>query len=434
MWPSEESQSAAIFRRAQKVLPGGISRLLTWVDPYPIYAKSGKGSYIEDADGIKRMDLMNNFASLIHGHAHPQIIEAVNSVITDGSCFALPTEHEIKLAELLCERVKSVKKVKFCNSGTEAVMIALKAARARTNRPKIAKIEGAYHGMYDHAEVSLEPSPKNWGNSPKSIPNTRGTPTAVLEDTLVLPLNRPSEAEQLILSQSDKLAAILIDPVPTNLGMIEMTPEFIEVVQKTAKKIGALLIVDEVIAFRLHYHGAQNRYGINPDLTTFAKIIGGGYPVGAICGTDDAMSVFSHDNGRPLNSSSGTFTGNPISMAAGLTTMELLTPEAYTRLDELGRYAREKIRTAFEKIGFPGQVSGVGSMYQIHFHERELIDYRTAYQSTEESKMTRKVHREMQDKGFILSPRCSGFLSTVSTEGEVEEMADAFEDTLVTLT
>lgn len=433
MWPSKESQSAAIFRRAQNVLPGGISRLLTWVDPYPIYAKSGQGSYIEDADGIKRMDLMNNFASLIHGHAHPNIVEAVNSVITNGSCFALPTEHEIKLAELLCERVKSVEKVRFCNSGTEAVMIALKAARARTNRPKIAKIEGAYHGMYDHAEVSLESSPTNWGNSPKSTPHTRGTPKAVLEDTLVLPLNRPSEAEQLILSQAETLAAILIDPVPTNLGMIEMTSDFIEVIQNTAKKIGALLIIDEVIAFRLHYHGAQTRYGINPDLTTFAKIIGGGYPVGAICGTNDAMSVFSHENGKPLNSSSGTFTGNPISMAAGLTTMEMLTPAAYDRLDALGKYAREKIEASFKKVGFQGQVSGVGSMYQIHFHERELIDYRTAYQTTKESNIAHKVHRGMLDKGYILSPRCSGFLSTISTEDEIEQMAAAFENTLTGL-
>ncbi len=404
--------------------------MLTWIDPYPIYAKSGKGSFIEDADGEKRLDLMNNFASLIHGHAHPKIVEAVCSVVADGSCFALPTEHEVKLAELLCDRVNSIEKVRFCNSGTEAVMIAVKAARAATSRSKIAKIEGGYHGMYDHVEVSLESSPKNWGNSPTSTPHTKGTPLSVLEDTLVLPLNRPEEAEKLILNQSNSLAAILIDPVPTNLGMIEMTPEFIQVIQNTAKKIGALIIIDEVIAFRLHYNGAQAKYGIDPDLTTFAKIIGGGYPVGAVCGKEKAMSVFSHENGKPMNPSSGTFTGNPISMAAGLATMEMLTLSTYNKLEELGLKARSQLQMEFDKTEFPGQVSGAGSMFQIHFHQRQLIDYRSAYQSKEELEISRKVHRAMLDKGYILSPRCSGFLSTVNTEDEIDSMTEAFQATL----
>ena len=179
MWPNDDSRSAEIFTRAMEVLPGGISRLQTWVDPYPIYAKRGEGGYIEDEDGIRRLDLMNNFASLIHGHAHPEIVSAVVQAVENGSCFAFPTEREIQLAELLQDRIASVDKVRFCNSGTEAIMIALKAARARTGRTRIAKIEGAYHGMYDHAEVSLDSRPDNWGNSPASIPHTYGTPQSV---------------------------------------------------------------------------------------------------------------------------------------------------------------------------------------------------------------------------------------------------------------
>jgi glutamate-1-semialdehyde 2,1-aminomutase len=356
----------------------------------------------------------------------------VGAAVASGSCFALPTEREVDLAELLCERVASVDKVRFCNSGTEAVMIALKAARARTGRSRIAKIEGAYHGMYDHAEVSLTSTPANWGNAPASVATTHGTPQAVLDDTLVLPMNRPEEAERLLRGQADTLAAVLIDPVPTTLGMIEMDQDFIAVIQRVARDIGALIIVDEVIAFRLAYNGAQARYGIEADLTTFAKIIGGGYPVGAIGGTDDAMAVFSHEHGAPLNPSSGTFTGNPVSMAAGIATMRMLTPEAYQGLETIGERARAALRRGFEQVGRPGQVTGAGAMFQLHFHDRAISDYRSAYQRPEEAALSKTVHRGMLDRGFILSPRCSGFLSTVNTEAEIDAMADTFAETLRT--
>ncbi len=430
MWPSPSSNSAGIFSRAQKVLPGGISRLLTWVDPYPIYAKRGAGAYIEDADGTRRLDLMNNFASLIHGHAYPPVVKAVGEAVANGSCFAFPTELEIQLAELLCERIAATDKVRFCNSGTEAVMIALKAARARTGRHRIAKIEGAYHGMYDHAEVSLDSTPENWGNTPASTPHVHGTPPAVLEDTLVLPLNQPEEAARLVKANADTLAAILIDPVPTQIGMIEMEADFIQAIQAVAREIGGLIIIDEVIAFRLGYHGAQARYGITPDLSTFAKIIGGGYPVGAITGTDDAMAVFSHEKGTPLNPSSGTFTGNPVSMAAGLATMTALTPGVYGRLEAMGERARAGLRNAFKMAGRAGQVTGVGAMFQIHFHDRPMSDYRSAFAKAGEHALAKSVHRAMLDRGYILSPRCSGFLSTVMTDAEIDGMAGAFEETL----
>ncbi|MBL6597291.1 MAG: aspartate aminotransferase family protein [Alphaproteobacteria bacterium] len=430
MWPSDTSNSAGIFARAKQVLPGGISRLLTWVDPYPIYAKRGVGAYIEDVDGVRRLDLMNNFASLIHGHAYPPVVEAVGAAIANGSCFAFPTELEIQLAELICERIEASEKVRFCNSGTEAVMIALKAARARTGRHRIAKIEGAYHGMYDHAEVSLDSTPENWGNAPASTPHVHGTPPAVLEDTLVLPLNQPEEAARLVRANAGTLAAILIDPVPTQIGMVEMTPEFIDAIQAVAREIGALIIIDEVIAFRLDYHGAQARFGIKPDLSTFAKIIGGGYPVGAITGTDDAMSVFSHEDGAPLNPSSGTFTGNPVSMAAGLATMTAMTPEIYQRLEIMGERARAGLRQAFETTGRPGQVTGVGAMFQIHFHDRPMTDYRSAFTAPAEAALAKRVHRGMLDRGYIFSPRCSGFLSSVMTDAEIDGLAQAFADTL----
>ena len=433
MWPATDSISAGIFARAAKVLPGGISRTLTWVDPFPIYARKGQGAYIEDADGVRRLDLMNNFASLIHGHAHPGVLARVGAAMADGTCFALPTELEVRLAELICGRIASVDKVRFCNSGTEAVMLALKAARARPGRTRIAKLEGAYHGMYDWAEVSLDSSPADWGNAPKAKAYAHATPKGVLDDTVVLPLNQPEAAERLIREAGGSLAAVLIDPVPSTFGMIEMTPAYIEALQRAARAVGALIVIDEVIALRLDYHGAQERYGIRPDLTTFAKIIGGGFPVGAVAGTDDAMDVFSHTRGKPLNPSSGTFTGNPVSMTAGLATMELLTPDAYAGLEALGDHARAVLRGAFAAAGRPGQVTGVGSMFQLHLHDRPLTDYRSAYPQGDEAAAAKALHRAMLDRGVIFSPRGSGFLSTVNTGAEIDEVGEKLADALRTL-
>ena len=214
-WPDPSSNSARIYHRALRVLPGGISRLQTWNEPFPFYAKSGSGIHVTDEDGAVRVDFVNNFASLIHGHAHPAIIAAVCEAVKNGTCFALPTQVEVELAEILCERFGSFERVRYCNTGTEAVMLALKAARAYTNRPKIAKFEGAYHGMYDFAEVSLDSSPANWGNDPSSVAYARGTPRGVLDDVVVLPFNQSEASERIIREHAHDLAGILIDLCPS---------------------------------------------------------------------------------------------------------------------------------------------------------------------------------------------------------------------------
>ncbi len=429
-WPDQSSLSQALFTRAQKVLPGGISRLQTLVQPFPIYAIEGQGATIIDADGVPRTDFMNNFASLIHGHAHPDILSSVTETMHKGTCFSMPTELEIQLAELIVDRVKRVEKIRFCNSGTEAVMLAIKAARARTNRPCIAKIEGAYHGMYDYAEVSLDSSPDNWGDAPTPLAYTRGTPASVLEDTIVIPLNDSNTSERLLRECGDRLAGVLIDPVPLSCGLIPMADHFIDMLHRVSRELGALIIADEVIAFRLDYHGAQSRFGIDPDLTTFAKIIGGGFPVGAIGGTEDAMSVFSHNQGKPPNSSSGTFTANPLSMAAGLKTLEMLDTKAYDYLEDLGSYARDVVENAFAESGFNGQVTGVGSMFHLHLHDREVTDYRTFFRTEAEAKSTTELHLRLLDAGYILSPKLGGFLSTVNTRDQLDGFGDALATAL----
>ena len=213
-WPNQSSRSRSLYSRARQVLPGGISRLQTLGQPFPIYATEAQGATIIDADGVPRIDFMNNFASLIHGHAHPEVLAAVSDAMSKGTCFSMPTELEIQLAELISKRVQRVDKIRFCNSGTEAVMLAIKAARARTNRPCIAKIEGAYHGMYDYAEVSLDSSPDNWGDTPNPLAYTLGTPASIVEDTVVIPLNDSDTSERLLRECGDRLAGVLIDPVP----------------------------------------------------------------------------------------------------------------------------------------------------------------------------------------------------------------------------
>jgi glutamate-1-semialdehyde 2,1-aminomutase len=429
-WPDGGSKSAQLFQRARAVLPGGISRLQTWVDPYPIYARCGEGAYIVDVDGTRRLDLMNNFSSLIHGHARPEIIATATAAAANGSCFAMPTESEIRLAELLCERVASVDRVRFCNSGTEAVMIALKAARARNGRSRMAKIEGAYHGMYDYAEVSLDPSPDNWGNDARSVGFTAGSPRAVLDDTVVFPHNDVETAERILRNAGDSLAAILIDPAPGAFGMIPLTPDFVAMIQQVARDIGASIVIDEVIAFRLDYHGAQARFGIEPDYTAFAKIIGGGFPVGAVAGTEDAMAVFSHQDGKPLNPSSGTFTANPVTMSAGLKTMELMTPEAYAGLDDLGEYARRVAAQAFRAAGVTGQVTGVGGMFALHLHDRLIHDYRSAYPTSDEAARAKALHLVLIEAGFIISPKQTGFLSTAMVADDLDRFAEALAGAL----
>lgn len=429
-WPEPDSGSARLYERAVRVLPGGISRLLTWNEPFPFYAKSGSGARVTDVDGTVRIDFVNNFASLIHGHSHPAITEAVTRALQDGTCFALPTAIEVEMAELLCERYASFEQVRYCNTGTEAVMVAIKAARAFTGRPKIAKLEGAYHGMYDYAEVSLDSDPENWGNDPRSVAYARGTPQGVLDDVVVLPFNQPEAAERIIRRHADQLAGVLIDLAPSSLGMLPMSPDYIGMLQRVTREIGAVLIADEVISLRLGYRGGQGRFGLEPDLTTAAKLIGGGFPVACVAGRAQVMAVFDHRGGKPLNPSSGTFTANPIGLTAGLAAMKLLTPESFDRLEALGERARDGIAKALNDTGFPGQVTGVGSMFQIHATTRPITDYRSARATPAETAVIRRIQKDMLTRGFILSGKASGFISTAMSENDIDAFSAALADSL----
>ena len=426
MYPDTKSQSQALHHRALASLPGGNTRTTVYMKPYPIYAARGEGCRVWDVDGVARIDCINNFTSLIHGHAHPVLVDAACRQIALGSAFGLPTESEIDLAELLAARLKSVEHVRFANSGTEAVMMALKAARAYTGRPKIAKCEGAYHGSYDYAEVSLDPTPEAWGrNAPVSVPYAKGTPENVLADVVTIPFNDIDAAVSLIREHGPELGCVLVDPMPNRAGLVPADKAYLEALRDVTREVGALLIFDEVISFRLGYHGAQGLWDIDPDLTTLGKIIGGGFPVGAIAGKAEFMSVFDPSNGKPALPHGGTFSANPVTMRAGHASMELLDEAAFDRLDVIGDRVRDGINEAFRKHGVPGGAVGLGSLMKIHFTAREVRDYRTAYLTAEESARQAMFNRGFLNRGILAAGYGLMALSTPMTDDDVELIVDA---------
>jgi len=427
-WASPGSRSAALFAEAQRVMPGGNSRTTVYLAPYPPYAATGEGCWITDVEGDRRLDCLNNYTALIHGHAHPAIVEAATRRLAQGASFPLPTPEEIELASLICDRLSSAERVRFTNSGSEAVMMAIKGARAWTGRPKIAKFEGAYHGSYDYAEVSLGSSPDNWGSlaAPASISYSRGTPPAVLDDVIVLPFNHAEVAVARIEREAKSLAAVLVDPIPNRVGLMPARREFLEALREVTRAHGIALVLDEVIAFRVGYHGAQGVFGVTPDMTTLGKIIGGGLPVGAVAGRADVMAVFDPTGGHPAAPHGGTFNANPVTMAAGLAAMRLMTPEAYAKLDELGAKLRASLAECFKRVGVPGAVTGLGSLFRVHPTDRELIDYRSTRPTPEEAERLRRLIMRLMEHGVLMSVTGLGCLSTPMGDAELEGLIETF--------
>ena len=431
MYPDPKSVSHAIYNRALASLPGGNTRTTVFMKPYPIYAARGEGCRIWDVDGNEFIDCINNFTSLIHGHAHPSLIEAATRQLSVGSAFGLPTESEIDLAELLVSRLPSVQQVRFANSGTEAVMMALKAARAFTGRPKIAKCEGAYHGSYDYAEVSLDPSPDAWGrNAPVSVAYAKGTPDNVLADVVTIPFNDTEAAVSLVREHGSELACVMVDPMPNRAGLAPADKAYLNALREITREVGALLVFDEVITFRLGYSGAQGLWGIDPDLTTLGKIVGGGFPVGAIAGRKEVMSVFDPRSGKPALPHGGTFSANPVTMRAGLAAMQLLDEAAFTRLNVIGEAVREGVNEAFRRKGVPGGTVGLGSLLKIHFADRPIRDYRSAYMTEQETKRQAVFNLGLLNRGVLAASYGLMALSTPMTDADVDTIVAAASDAL----
>ena len=421
------SKSAELYQRALKVMPGGCSRNTVLRKPHPLYAVKGEGCYVTDIEGDTRIDFANNMASLIHGHAHPAVVEAVTEQLHQGTAFTLATEQEIDYALHICQRSKSFDKVRFVNSGTEAVMSCLKAARAYTGRPKIAKVEGAYHGLYDYAEVSQTSRPDNWGdlNRPASVPVAYGTPQSALDDVVVIPFNDTARAIEILNQHADELACVLLDLMPHRVGVLPANEDFVRAIYRWTRNNQALLVCDEVITFRSNYGGAQEWYGVRPDLTAMGKMIGGGFPVGALAGRKEVMDVMDPLAAKVLFPHSGTFSANPITMVAGRVSMELFDQAAVKRVNDLADSARAQIREAIAIADIPACVTGEGSMFRVHMKPNPPTSYRSAFISPEESRRLTILLDHLFDNGIMMINTCSGVLSTVMTEKEIGDLAEA---------
>jgi glutamate-1-semialdehyde 2,1-aminomutase len=430
-YPEDAVRSQALYERAKKSLPGGNTRTTVYHAPFPVYAVRGEGCRVFDADGVARIDCINNFTSMIHGHAHPAITRAIASQAALGTAFGMPTESEIVLAETLCARVASIEQVRFTNSGTEAVMMAIKTARAFTGRPKLAKCEGAYHGSYDYAEISLDTPPEQWSaNDPKSVAFSKGTPESVLADVVPIPFNDVAASTELIRRHGAELGAILVDPMPNRGGLVPADRDYLSSLRAVADEVGAVLIFDEVITFRLGFNGAQAKFGVTPDLTVLGKIIGGGFPVGAVGGNRNVMSVFDPTRGKPALPHGGTFSANPMTMGAGQVSMTLLDHDAFVHLDRIGDKVRAGIDRAFENVGMIGRTTGMGSLLRVHFTDRTIRDYRSAYARPDEARKLAAFHRALINRGIVAANNGLMALSTTMTEADADEIVAACEAAL----
>ena len=424
------TRSESLYRRAVRVMPGGVSRNTVLRKPHPVYAAHASGCRITDVEGVERIDFANNMASLIHGHSHPAIVAAVTGQLRRGTAHTLATEVELRFAEHLCERVDSFEQIRFVNSGTEAVMCALKTARAFTGRPKIAKAEGTYHGTYDYAEVSQTSAPDSWGplDQPASVPVAQGTPRPVLDDVVVAPFNDVDRTLALLDRHAAEIACVLVDVMPHRAGLCPANGEYLAALRDWTTRNGALLVADEVVTFRNSHGGAQQHYGLAPDITALGKIIGGGLPVGAVAGRAEIMSVMDPRSDRYAMPHSGTFSANPITLTAGLTAMELFPPEEVQRLNRLGQLAREGIAEVIDRSGVEASVTGAGSMFRIHMQPTAPRNYRETYPSPEQADRLKLFFDALLDSGILLIYSCTGAVSTPMRETEIDQLVSAVDD------
>jgi glutamate-1-semialdehyde 2,1-aminomutase len=411
------------------VLPGGTARTSTFDQPHPVYVARGAGCRIVDVDGNERIDFHNNYTALVHGHAHPRLVEAATRAMADGMAFGSATEREVALAEHLVARIPNIEQVRFMCSGTEAVMMAVKAARAATGRTAIAKCEGAFHGGYDYVEVSYDSSPDNWGprNQPASVALCAGTPPATLTEVVPIPFNDAAAALRLLEPHAQRLAAVLVDAMPNRVGLIPADPAFLRALRDFTRRHGIVLIADDIINFRLAVGGTQQSFGYDADLIVLGKAIGGGFPVGAVGGRRDLMRAFDPSHGKPPVPQAGTFAATPITMATGCACLQMLDANELARIDRLGERVRERLAAAFARNGVDGQVTGRGSLFRIHFRNGPLRDYRDAYPTSADKRRLLALHRFMLDRGFVLTSVALGSVSTVMAEREVDALADAFD-------
>ncbi len=426
-------RSRAAYLQALNVMPGGNTRASNFESPHPIYLTSGNGAYVTDVDGNSYLDFQNNFTALIHGYGHPAVIDAIHRQARLGLSFAGPTLAEIKLAELLVERVSYFEHIRFTNTGSEAAMMAIKAARAVTGRSLIAKCEGAYHGNYDVIEANVTAPPLHGSIGVQAQAEHQGVAHSTLSDCLVIPFNDIEGTRKILEDAAGRLAAVIIDPLPSRIGLIPIDADYLTFVRDFTRKHSALLILDQVLSFRLGYGGAPVLQTGVPDLCAFGKIIGGGLPIGAVAGSADVMAAFNPGReGGACVVHSGTFTANPLSMAAGFAAMTGLSRPSFERLNALGAHTRKLLTAALASAGVQGTITGQGSLFRLFIGSEQISSYADTFASARHSRLKPVVIR-MRENGVLLSPIGLGALSTAMTETDISHLGEIFETVLRSL-
>ncbi len=410
-------KSRELFREARRFLPGGDTRLGTCFPPHPSYMVRGEGSYLHDVDGNRILDFTNNATTLIHGHSHPEIAETIRRQAGRGTGWMAPNPHQVKLARLLCRRLPSVDRIRFCNSGTEANMQAIKVARAYTGRDVILKMAGAYHGTYEGTEFSRAEDGR-----PLALVN--GIPGNESDNVLVAPFGDEETARNLMETHRDRLAAVVVNPVMTQ-GGLGLPPEgYLQFLRETTRRLGILLVFDEVITFRVASGGAQEHYGMVPDLTALGKIIGGGMPVGAFGGRADVMALFA-DGPTPSVSHAGTLNGNPMTSAAGLKAMEMLTPEAFEHLSRLGGSLRDELQRIVRDLQLPLEVNRIASLVSLDLAAHLRSDAAALERG---ARIMSLVHLALLNRGIKLYALYA--LTTVMGEAEIRILTGNLREVL----
>jgi glutamate-1-semialdehyde 2,1-aminomutase len=418
--------------RAKAVLPGGETREAVTYKPYPAFMDHGRGCHLWDVDGNEYIDFLGNYTSLVHGHCDPDINAAVRSQLEKGAVLGSPVASQAEHAEMLRARIPSVDMVRYTNSGTEATMWAIKAARAVSGKDMIIKIEGGYHGSHDDAKVSLIPDLAQSGGIPKPSISGRGVAKNVLDNVVAAPFNDLEIMEQLLNLHRDKVAAILIEPVLASLGVVTPRAGYLQGVRELATQYGVHLIFDEVQTFRLSLGGMQLLEDVRPDITALGKLIGGGYAVGAFGGSEEIMDRFDFDETDPSSiNHSGTFNGNDITMVAGIAAMRKYDQRAIDHLKAMGEMFGRRMNDAFAKVGLGGQFTGMSSMWNVHFRDGEIVtalDFVNGLIPCFE--LQRLLHLELMNRGIFTAKRGFFVLSAPMTEKEIERCVREFTGAL----
>jgi glutamate-1-semialdehyde 2,1-aminomutase len=423
--------SEELFAKAKNFIPGGVNspvRAFRSVGGNPIFIKRAKGAYIFDEDDNQYIELINSWGPMILGHAFEPVEQAVSEAIKGSFSFGAPTRREVEMAELIISMVPSIEKVRMVNSGTEATMAAVRVARGYTGKDKIIKFEGCYHGHGDSFLIAAGSGAITMG-----IPDSPGVTKGVANDTLTAPYNNLEAVQMLCDANKGQIAALILEPVVGNMGCVLPKEGYLQGLRDICTKEGIVLIFDEVMTgFRLAKGGAQERFGVTPDLTTLGKIIGGGMPVGAYGGKVEIMNCVSPQ--EPVYQA-GTLSGNPIAMAAGLTMLHHLNnhPEVYTQLEATGNQIVSGIRSILDKLNLNYQINHIGSMYSLFFTDTPVIDFETA--KTADTAKFGKYFHGMLDKGIYLAPSQyeALFLSTALSQENIAEVLAANEATLSSL-